>query len=98
MRNVKITKGICGEIMQTSSPLWKVATTHVARKTFITICLSKGIPIQDVMRMSGHADYKSMKPYILKSAGSILRIQRTDVKYRVNSRIHAGRRLTELIY
>jgi site-specific recombinase XerD len=59
-QNVKITKGIHGEIKQTSVPLWKAATTHVARKTFITICLSKGIPLQDVMRMSGHADYKSM--------------------------------------
>lgn len=63
-RTIKITKGIHGEIKQSSIPLWKAATTHVARKTFITICLSKGIPIQDVMKMSGHADYKSMKPYI----------------------------------
>ena len=63
-RNVKITKGIHGEIQQTSVQLWKAATTHIARKTFITICLSKGIPIQDVMRMSGHSDYKAMKPYI----------------------------------
>jgi integrase len=63
-RSIKITKGIHGEIKQTSVPLWKAATTHVARKTFITICLSKGIPIQDVMKMSGHSDYKSIKPYI----------------------------------
>jgi site-specific recombinase XerD len=63
-RHVKITKGIHGEIKQTSVPLWKAATTHIARKTFISICLSKGIPISDVMRMSGHSDYKSMKPYI----------------------------------
>lgn len=63
-RIIKITKGIHGEAKQTSLPLWKAATTHVACKTFITICLSKGIPLQDVMRMSGHSDYKSMKPYI----------------------------------
>jgi len=45
-------------------PLHEVISTHVARKTFITLCLRKGIPIQDVMRMSGHSDFKSMKPYI----------------------------------
>lgn len=47
-----------------SKPLHKVITSHVARKTFITLCLMKGIPIQDVMKMSGHSDYDSMKPYI----------------------------------
>lgn len=45
-------------------PLHEVVSTHVARKTFITLCLRKGIPIQDVMMMSGHSDFKSMKPYI----------------------------------
>ena len=46
------------------SPLYSVITSHDARRTFITLCLQKGIPIQDVMRMSGHSDYKSMKPYM----------------------------------
>ncbi len=45
-------------------PLHKAISSHVARKTFITTCLMKGIPIQDVMKMSGHSDYRSMKPYI----------------------------------
>ncbi|MDD4454312.1 MAG: site-specific integrase [Candidatus Methanomethylophilaceae archaeon] len=45
-------------------PLNEIITTHFARKTFITQCLLHGIPIQDVMRMSGHSDYQSMKPYI----------------------------------
>ena len=47
-----------------SKALHEVITSHVARKTFITMCLMKGIPIQDVMKMSGHSDYDSMKPYI----------------------------------
>lgn len=33
-------------------------------RTFITICLQKGMPIQDVMEMPGHFDFNSMKPYI----------------------------------
>jgi site-specific recombinase XerD len=44
--------------------LSEVISSHTARRTFITLCLQKGMPLQDVMVMSGHADYKSMKPYI----------------------------------
>jgi len=45
-------------------PLYEVISSHTGRRTFITLCLEKGMPIQDVMKMSGHSDYKSMKPYI----------------------------------
>lgn len=56
---------IRGKVVQRSvSPLYSVITSHDARRTFITLCLQKGIPIQDVMKMSGHSDYKSMKPYM----------------------------------
>ena len=34
------------------------------RKTFICFMLSIGIAPQVVMKFTGHADYKSMKPYI----------------------------------
>ena len=51
---------VCREIF----PLYSVISSHTARRTFITMCLMKGMPIQDVMKMSGHSDYKSMKPYI----------------------------------
>ncbi len=45
-------------------PLAAVISSHTARRTFITLCLEKGMALQDVMKMSGHSDYKSMKPYI----------------------------------
>lgn len=44
--------------------LCDVITTHVARKTFITTALIKGMAIQDVMKMSGHSDFRAMRPYI----------------------------------
>lgn len=47
--------------------LCDIISSHVARKTFITTTLIKGMPIQDVMRMSGHSDYRAMKPYIATS-------------------------------
>jgi len=52
------------KVYETVSPLSAVISSHTARRTFITMCLNKGMPLQDVMKMSGHSDYKSMKPYI----------------------------------
>ena len=50
----------------------KLAEKVTARRTFILLCLSKGMPIQDVMKISGHSDFKSMKPY--------MRITRKDIR------------------
>jgi integrase len=37
---------------------------HIARKTFITVSLEKGIGVQKVMQMVGKTSYSSMKPYV----------------------------------
>lgn len=37
---------------------------HDARRTFVVCSLSLGIPMNIVMRATGHSDYESMKPYI----------------------------------
>jgi integrase len=58
------------------SPLSSLVTSHVGRKTFITTCLNKGIPLQDVMRMSGHSDYRAMKPYISISGDHIKNVSK----------------------
>jgi site-specific recombinase XerD len=60
------------QVTRVVKALHEVISSHVARKTFITICLQKGMPIQDVMKMSGHSDFNSMKPYI--------RITRKDIR------------------
>lgn len=39
-------------------------TCHIARKTFITVSLEKGIELQKVMQMVGKTSYSSMKPYV----------------------------------
>jgi site-specific recombinase XerD len=58
---IQTVKGrvVCREIF----PLYSVISSHTARRTFHYPLLEKGMPIQDVMKMSGHSDYKSMKPY-----------------------------------
>lgn len=44
--------------------LHEIVSSHTGRKTFVSMMLARGVPIQDVMNMSGHQDYRSMKPYI----------------------------------
>lgn len=52
------------EIIKTAHKKHELITTHVARKTFVTLCLEKGVRPEVVMSITGHSDYKTMKPYI----------------------------------
>lgn len=45
-------------------PKYKLLSTHVGRRTFICNALALGIPVNVVMKWTGHSDYKAMKPYI----------------------------------
>jgi len=43
---------------------YELITTHCGRRTFIVNALFLGIPAEVVMKWTGHADYKAMKPYV----------------------------------
>lgn len=45
-------------------PKYQLISTHIGRRTFIITALSLGIPVQVVMKWTGHSDYKAMKPYV----------------------------------
>jgi integrase len=45
-------------------PKYELITTHTGRRTFIVNSLFLGIPVEVVMKWTGHSDYKEMKPYI----------------------------------
>lgn len=45
-------------------PKWQLLSTHAGRRTFICNALMMGIPVNVVMKWTGHSDYKAMKPYI----------------------------------
>jgi len=45
-------------------PKSALLTTHAARRTFVVSALTLGIPAEVIMRWTGHADFKAMKPYI----------------------------------
>lgn len=45
-------------------PKYELIGTHTGRRTFICNALGMGIPAEIIMKWTGHADYKSMAPYI----------------------------------
>lgn len=47
-----------------TKPKYEYMTTHIGRRSFICLCISKGVPIQVIMKWTGHSDYDAMKPYI----------------------------------
>lgn len=44
-------------------PKWNLLTTHVARRTFVVTALQLGIPVEVIMRWTGHSNFEAMKPY-----------------------------------
>jgi integrase len=52
------------ERIDETMPKYEMIGTHTGRRTFICNALMLGIPAEIVMKWTGLADYKSMKPYI----------------------------------
>lgn len=44
-------------------PKWQLLTTHCGRRTFVVTALQVGIPVEVIMRWTGHSSYDAMKPY-----------------------------------
>ncbi len=43
---------------------WELLSFHTARKTFVTLSLEFGMRPETVMNITGHKDFRTMKPYI----------------------------------
>ena len=50
--------------LEYSMPKYEYFTSHLGRRTFICLCISKNIAIPIIMKWTGHSDYQSMKPYL----------------------------------
>ena len=61
---IRITTYRGAERTDTVYPKYALIGTHQGRKSFICNALAAGIPVNVVMKWTGHSDYKSMKPYI----------------------------------
>jgi site-specific recombinase XerD len=63
-RKITIRRGYGKEVFKKTYALHELMTMHVARKTFISILLAKGVPPQIVMKYSGHKNLKTLQRYI----------------------------------
>ena len=45
-------------------PLHEVISTHMGKRTFITLSLMRGVPERVILKIVGNKDYKSIQPYI----------------------------------
>lgn len=60
-KRISFSRGI---ITETYCPLYKIISTHIAGKTFISLSLQMGLPEQFVKAVSGHKDDKSFRRYV----------------------------------
>lgn len=56
------TKGV--ERIEKNQTLDKVVSSHDGRRTFITLSLSAGMNAQQLMKITGHEDFKSFERYV----------------------------------
>ncbi|MCU0469886.1 MAG: site-specific integrase [Arcicella sp.] len=49
---------------ETTVPKYELITSHTGRRTFITQCIMRGIPIPVIRSMTGHKDLNSFQKYI----------------------------------
>ena len=52
-----------GQVSKTV-PKYKLITSKMARKTFVTLSLAKGIPAEVIMSMTGHKKHEVMRKYL----------------------------------
>lgn len=50
--------------VETVKKKFEVASIHMGRRTFFTLSLEKGMPIQEVMSLTGHTSFASAKRYL----------------------------------
>lgn len=48
-------------------PKWEFLSSHVARRSFVTLSLERGMRPETVMSITGHRSFKTMKKYIAMS-------------------------------
>jgi len=61
---VRITEQKGNQSIEKEYQKYELITTHTARRTFITLSLTKGMNAQIVMSITGHKSYNSFKKYV----------------------------------
>lgn len=60
---IKLTRRSGNKEMITTHPKYEFMTSHVARRTFITILLNRGVAPTHIMKFTGHSDLKTLMRY-----------------------------------
>ena len=60
---VKIRRYSGNKLIEISKPKYKFMTSHMGRRTFVTILLQKGVPATTIMKLTGHKDLKTLMKY-----------------------------------
>lgn len=61
---IKRTRYRGKEVIEETKPKYEFMSSHLGRRTFVTLSLEKGIRPEIVMRVTGHKDYKTLQRYI----------------------------------
>ena len=61
---VRIVRYQGAKRVEDRGPKWQFLSSHVARRTFVTISLERGMRPEVVMSFTGHRSFKTMKKYI----------------------------------
>lgn len=61
---VRVTEQKGNQTVEKVYQKYELVTTHTARRTFITLSLTKGMNAQIVMSITGHKSYNSFKKYV----------------------------------
>ena len=61
---VRIVRYRGSEKVEERGPKWEFLSSHVARRTFVTLSLERGMRAEVLMSFTGHKSHKTMKRYI----------------------------------
>ncbi len=61
---VRIVRYQGAKRVEDRGPKWQFLSSHMARRTFVTISLERGMRPEVVMSVTGHRSFKTMKKYI----------------------------------
>lgn len=62
-RMVEVVETIGGRVMKRPVPKWELVTMHTARHTFATQSLMRGMPVEVLQKVLGHANIKTTLIY-----------------------------------
>lgn len=67
---VRIVRYMGATRVEERGPKWQFLSSHVARRTFVTLSLERGMRPELLMSLTGHRSFKTMKKYIALTENS----------------------------